>query len=70
MKDDGKPDHLAAICSRKCEEGKFRFGVYHWRHHCRLLVEENVAYHLTHNTGESQNKFIKRCKHQDLNTCG
>jgi hypothetical protein len=36
-------------------------------HHWSLVVDENVAYHLTHNVGKSQNKSRKRCEHQDLN---
>jgi hypothetical protein len=28
-------------------------------HHWRLVVDKNVAYHLTHNAGKSRNKFMK-----------
>jgi hypothetical protein len=35
-------------------------------HHWRLVVNGNVAYHLTHNAGKSRNKSKKRCEHQDL----
>jgi hypothetical protein len=36
-------------------------------HHWRLVVDGNVAYHLTYNAGKSWNKYRKRCEHQDLN---
>jgi hypothetical protein len=39
-------------------------------HHWRLIVNGNVAYHLTHNPGKSQNKSRKKCEHQDLNFDG
>jgi hypothetical protein len=39
-------------------------------HHWCLVVDGNVAYHLTHNTGKSRNKSKKRCEHQDLNPGG
>jgi hypothetical protein len=38
-------------------------------HLWRLVVEGNVAYHLTHNTGKP-GKSSKRCEHQDLNSGG
>jgi hypothetical protein len=39
-------------------------------HHWRLVVDGNVAYHLTHNAGKSRNKSRKRCEHQGLNPGG
>jgi DMSO/TMAO reductase YedYZ molybdopterin-dependent catalytic subunit len=36
-------------------------------HHWRLVVDGNVAYHLTHNAGKSW-KSRKRCENQDLNS--
>jgi hypothetical protein len=39
-------------------------------HHWHLVVDGNVAFHLTHNTGKSGNKSRKRCEHQDLNPSG
>jgi hypothetical protein len=39
-------------------------------HHWRLVVDRNVAYHLTYNAGKSQNKSRKRCEHQNLNPGG
>jgi hypothetical protein len=41
-----------------------------WSHHWRLIVDRNVAYHLTHNAEKSRNKFKKKCEHQDLNPSG
>jgi hypothetical protein len=35
-----------------------------------LVVDGNVAYHLTYNVGKSQSKSRKRCEHQDLNPGG
>jgi hypothetical protein len=34
-------------------------------HYWRLVVDGNVAYHLMHNVGKSQNKSRNRCEHQD-----
>jgi hypothetical protein len=39
-------------------------------HHWCLVVDGNVAYHLTHNAGKSRNKSRKRREHQDLNPDG
>jgi hypothetical protein len=39
-------------------------------HHWRLVVDGNIAYHLMHNVGKSQNKSRKMCEHQDLNPGG
>jgi hypothetical protein len=39
-------------------------------HHWRLVIDRNVAYHLTHNVGKSRNKSRKRCEHQNLNPDG
>jgi hypothetical protein len=39
-------------------------------HHWCLVVDGNVAYHLTYNTGKSRNKSRKRCEYQDLNPDG
>jgi hypothetical protein len=39
-------------------------------HHWRLVVDGNVAYHLTHNAGKSRIKSRERCEHQDLNPDG
>jgi hypothetical protein len=37
-------------------------------HHWRIIVDGNVAYHLTYNAGKSRSKSRKRCEHQDLNS--